>query len=72
MRRRLTFICGLFAVLAGCAGEPLKEASTELDLSKLRTLFDAIRPHIAKGFGEPQMAHIESDFRALEMDPYAS
>lgn len=40
----------------------------ELDLSKLRTLLAAIKPHIAKGFGEPQMVQIESDFRALVMD----
>jgi vacuolar-type H+-ATPase subunit F/Vma7 len=45
----------------------VKEASIEVDLSKLRTLFDAIRPHIAKGFGESQTAQIESDFRALPM-----
>ena len=68
MRQRLTFICGLLAFLAGCGRDPLSEVSIEVDLSKLRTLFDAIRPHIARGFGEPQMARIENDFRALEMD----
>lgn len=68
MPRRLALISGFLAFLAACGEKTLKEISVELDLSKLRALFDAIRPLVAKGFGEPQMAKIENDFRALQMD----
>jgi hypothetical protein len=45
---RFTVISGFFVILFGCGGSA-KEASAEFDSAKLRTLLDAIRPHITKG-----------------------
>ena len=57
-------IFALSTFLAGCGGS-FKEASVELDLTKLRTLLNAIEPLISKGFGEAQISQIENDFKAL-------
>src|SRR5262245_43157287 len=67
MLSRLTVISGLFVILLGCGGS-VKEASAEFDSSKLRTLLDAIRPHIAKGFGDQEVREIESGFQSLAVD----
>ena len=67
MLLRRTLISGLLLSLLSC-GESDKETSAEFDSAKLRTLLDAIRPHITKGFSDQQVQEIESGFRSLAVD----
>ena len=44
------------------------ETSAEFASKKMRVLFEAIRPSITSGFGESQVAGIESDFASMAID----
>lgn len=67
MRLPFIAICALSASLFGC-GQSLVEASTEIDLVKLRPFLKAVRPLIESGFADAQIGEIEQEFGKLARD----
>jgi len=67
MRLPLLAISTIAASLFGC-GQSLVDASTEIDLAKLRPFLKAVQPLIENGFGDAQISQIEQEFRKLALD----
>ena len=67
MRQRRNILTGVLSLLAAC-GQKLTETSVELDITRLPTLFDALRAQIPQGFTDEQKVAIGKDFRALPMN----
>lgn len=67
MRFQILAVPVLIASLTACSAATA-EASTELDLKKLRPFLKAVQSLIESGFGDAQIDQIEQDFGKLAMD----